>query len=650
MARLVDFFDNAQSSTTPTIGNIVASNLITYADDAAYEAGEQGSPAEGNIYYNTTLDCVRYYNGSAWVSVVDESKSQTLTNKTIDGTDATGTNTVSIDATDAAYDNSTSGLTATDAQAAIDEIDSNVDNLETLSGESGGTDHGTFTGTTIPDSSTTHGALQALETEVELKEDSANKGVANGYASLDGGGKVPASQLPSSVMEYKGSFDPGTATFTDGAGDAGDVYLATAAGSYDAGSGSITYAIGDWAVHNGTIFEKSLNSDAVVSVNSQTGVVVLDTDDIAEGVTNEYFTNTRADARIAAADIGDLANVDETGKSVSDFLQWNGTNWVPAVGGGASVNDPNELTNIGIDTSVASNNLTVTLTQADGSTAPTGGSPCTIAFRSSTVTSGGFATVDRTSTLSITIPVGGTLGHRNATDEYIYVYAVDNSGVIDLAISSIIYDEGSLHDTTSVSASSDDDGLYANSTLSAKSIRLIGRLKTNQTTAGVWASAISEVSLNTFGTIKELEEYIEIQASSDTTTGAANTYVDATGMSIELGPGTWDIGYNVSMQHEIISGTVNSLINTAITDGSNTIIDGTICMTAETNVTSSSTPIVCHSRVVRINVSSSTTYKLRLRSSVASSSARARLVSENFTGGLTNPDNESMLWARRVKS
>ncbi len=69
MARIVDFFDGAQSETTPTIGNIVASDLITYANDAAYEAAEAGSPAEGNIYFNTTDKVIRFYNGTDWISI-----------------------------------------------------------------------------------------------------------------------------------------------------------------------------------------------------------------------------------------------------------------------------------------------------------------------------------------------------------------------------------------------------------------------------------------------------------------------------------------------------------------------------------------------------------------------------------------------------
>ena len=45
----------------------------------------------------------------------------------------------------------------------------------------------------------------------------------------------------------------------------------------------------------------------VESVNSNTGAVTLDTDDISEGSTNLYYTDARADARIAAADTDDLS-------------------------------------------------------------------------------------------------------------------------------------------------------------------------------------------------------------------------------------------------------------------------------------------------------------------------------------------------------
>jgi hypothetical protein len=181
-----------------------------------------------------------------------------------------------------------------------------------------------------------------LVTDLGNKIESSEKGANNGVATLDAGGKVPVSQLPNSVMEFKGVFDPSTATFTDGTGNAGDVYLASVAGSYNAGSGSITYAAGDWAVHNGTVFQKSLNSNAVVSVNGQTGVVTLVKADVGLGnvdntsdatknsatatLTNKTLTAPviNSPTGIVKADVG-LGNVDNVQQIPLSYLDIDDT-------------------------------------------------------------------------------------------------------------------------------------------------------------------------------------------------------------------------------------------------------------------------------------------------------------------------------------
>tara|TARA_R110002020_G_C16305693_1_gene773460 strand:+ start:805 stop:4059 length:3255 start_codon:yes stop_codon:yes gene_type:complete len=119
----------------------------------------------------------------------------------------------------------------------------------------------------------------------------SQKATNNGVATLDGGGKISASQLPSTVMDYLGNWNASTNTPTliDGTGDNGDVYRVNVAGTQDLGSGSITFAQGDWAVYSGTIWEQSPNSDAVVSINGQTGIVVLDADDIDDTSTAHKF-------------------------------------------------------------------------------------------------------------------------------------------------------------------------------------------------------------------------------------------------------------------------------------------------------------------------------------------------------------------------
>jgi hypothetical protein len=106
---------------------------------------------------------------------------------------------------------------------------------------------------------------QALLDTYQLRSE---KGVSNGYASLDSGGKVPISQLPSSIMEYKGMWNAATNTPTlaNGTGDTGDVYICNVAGTVDFGAGPITFAVGDYVIYSGSIWQRS--SGAVGTVTS----------------------------------------------------------------------------------------------------------------------------------------------------------------------------------------------------------------------------------------------------------------------------------------------------------------------------------------------------------------------------------------------
>lgn len=138
------------------------------------------------------------------------------------------------------------------------------------------------------------------QTQLDAKIDASEKGAALGVATLDAGGKVPVGQLPSSIMEYKGTWDASTNTpaLADGVGDTGDVYRVSVAGTQDLGNGPISFSVGDYVIYNGVEWEKSDTTDAVASVNGYTGIVVLVSDDIAEGATNLYFTDARAQAAI----------------------------------------------------------------------------------------------------------------------------------------------------------------------------------------------------------------------------------------------------------------------------------------------------------------------------------------------------------------
>ena len=113
----------------------------------------------------------------------------------------------------------------------------------------------------------------------------ATKGVANGVASLDGSGTVPVSQLPAAVLgalSYQGTWNAttNTPTLTSSTGTKGYYYVVSVAGTTNL-NGITDWQVGDWAVYNGSAWQKIDNTDAVTSVNGYTGTVVLTQTDIS---------------------------------------------------------------------------------------------------------------------------------------------------------------------------------------------------------------------------------------------------------------------------------------------------------------------------------------------------------------------------------
>lgn len=128
----------------------------------------------------------------------------------------------------------------------------------------------------------------------------SQKGANNGVATLDVGGKVPFSQLPAALMIYKGTWNvsTNTPTLADGTGVTGWVYIVSVGGTINTGSGNITYSAGDYAIHNGSTWEKSAGTNNVASVNGQQGVVNLTTANISESG-NLYYTDARTRAALS---------------------------------------------------------------------------------------------------------------------------------------------------------------------------------------------------------------------------------------------------------------------------------------------------------------------------------------------------------------
>lgn len=157
-------------------------------------------------------------------------------------------------------------------------------------------------------------AFGKAQGQINNREQTANKSVAGGYASLDGSGKVPVSELPSSVVgavNYQNSWNASTnspAIPTASSTNKGWYYVVSTAGSTSI-NGINDWKVGDWIISNGSVWQKVDNSESVTAWNSRTGNVVPQSGDyttslVTEG-SNLYFTTARV---LAAALSGFSAN------------------------------------------------------------------------------------------------------------------------------------------------------------------------------------------------------------------------------------------------------------------------------------------------------------------------------------------------------
>jgi hypothetical protein len=177
----------------------------------------------------------------------------------------------------------------------------------------------------------------------------SEKAAVNGVATLDGGGKVPIAQIP---VELQGGItvigfweaDLNEPDLSVLALNQGQAYQVTEATTWTNLNGITDWGIGDLAVWSDTIpgnWFKLVSSTTVLSVNSKTGAVVLDSDDIAEGVNNEYHTSARVSSNVdvlantakvsADGSINTHSDVDTVtiAPTSGQPLVWDGSNFTP---------------------------------------------------------------------------------------------------------------------------------------------------------------------------------------------------------------------------------------------------------------------------------------------------------------------------------
>ena len=84
-------FAEGVETTGPTTTFLQTTEFAVFADDATYVSNKGSAAEDGDAYYDSTLDVIKFYTDGSWQSLYDDSNAnvvlltatQTLTNKTL---------------------------------------------------------------------------------------------------------------------------------------------------------------------------------------------------------------------------------------------------------------------------------------------------------------------------------------------------------------------------------------------------------------------------------------------------------------------------------------------------------------------------------------------------------------------------------------
>lgn len=185
-----------------------------------------------------------------------------------------------------------------------------------------------------------------------------------------------------------------------------------------------------------------------------------------------------------------------TGANAGDIPVSNGdgtTTWAAQAAAGGDYTSM--LKNLSIQDSVSASTMTLAIRTKTGGN-PTAGDKVSIAFRDSVAATGAYHVIDITATNELTVPQGATLGSVANIEQVLWVYALDTDGSIaKTCISGTLVDDRSLQTSVQISSASDlVTAIYCDAAYTSRPVRLIGKLKHTQATAGDWLAVATEVS------------------------------------------------------------------------------------------------------------------------------------------------------------
>jgi len=231
---------------------------------------------------------------------------------------------------------------------------------------------------------------------------------------------------------YQGTWNAttNTPTLADGIGTKGYYYVVSVAGSTNI-DGITDWNIGDWIIFNGTVWEKVDNTDAVISVNGNTGAVAL------TGTTDRITISGANVFDIAATYIGQTS-ITTLGTIITGV--WNGTAIANANLANSTITINGSSTSLGGSVTITTTGTAdrITITDGGGLT-PTVDIASTYVGQSSITTLGTITTGTWNGTIlgptyggtginngSFTITLGGNLTTSGAFDTTLTVTGTTN--------------------------------------------------------------------------------------------------------------------------------------------------------------------------------------------------------------------------------
>lgn len=455
---------------------------------------------EGLVIYNNTVHFLEHYDGAAWHDVCTTDGTQTLTNKTISG----ASNTLS--------------------------------NIPLSSGVTG----------VLPIANGGTGQSSAVATPA-----------ASSYAVWDANKNLQANNM---IQGY---------TTTATAGGTTTLVVGSSEQQYFTGSANQTVKLPQTStLVIGTMYK---------IVNQSTGTVTVQTfaSNTIQAIAPASFLVVTSISTSVDTTAGWFAQYTTTGGALTNPMTTSGDTLYGGTAGAATRlaagvagqmlttngagNPPLwlnqnalDIRNVGLKAAASGGALTITLTQADGSSAPTGSAPVFVSFKTNTGIAAGTNVFSQTSGISITIPNGATIGESTAPggsgqDYWTWVYGLLDSGVMDICVSGInVFSDALANQATQITGGANlGTILYCTNAHSGFfPTRILGRFMTAFATNGVWGNPVNA-------------EILPIP-QRNTTEWVSNTCGQSAGFGTVLNNICWSrrVGANLEMYGGWTNGTV----------------------------------------------------------------------------------------------